>query len=559
MKRPGLNELSLTEKIAQLLMVADEKLQYKMVDGENQIRPKEEIDEILQRCQFGSYWHTGTVKMDIVNLAEEWATGRRMSMKDSKNYIDGIQKNVRLPMLVAMDAEYGVGYSLADGSIIPSPLSIGAADEEETIKKLYAGVAKELRAAGANWRWCPVVDLVGRLSASICRIFSDDPERVTRVCTAAIRGAEQENVATTVKHFPGGSGISSTGDSHFTTTCLLSTYADWKEKQGKIFQNMIDAGVMTVMVGHEAFPAVDDTIINGNPIPCTISPKVVQGLLREEMGFKGVIITDAISMAGLTRTCSTREEVLIRAINAGNDILLGVTPEDFDLVYAAVCDGRIPMQRIDESCERVLTLKEKIGLFNDTPQEEIDTAAVSREVAEASRIIAEKSVTLLYDKHDLLPISKDTIKSVSIVYASHYSGTGEQLKVMKEEFEKRGATVTLTNGFPTGGIAAAAQSDLIIYVGYLAMHRPAGLPSLYGDQLTFFNRAFTQGREKSIGVSMGYPYLHIDVMGGADTFVNIYSPDAEAQRAFVRGIYGEIPFVGTSPVDVEPKIRQIYC
>lgn len=548
MKRPGLNELSLTEKIAQLLMLDEQKIKYKLVDGEQQIRPQEEIDEFMQRCQFGSYWCCGCVNVE---------TGKTMSVKEHKASIDSFQKHVRLPMLVAIDAENGL--TIPGGTQIPSPLSIGAANDEETIEKLYNGVAKELRAAGINWRWCPVVDLVGRLTSSVCRIFSDDPERVTRVCTAALRGEEAGKTATTVKHFPGGSGISITADSHFSITRLLSTYEDWKVKQGKIFQNMIDAGVMTIMIGHKAFMAVDDTLINGNPTPSTLSSKVIQGLLRDEMGFKGVVISDDISMAGMTRICNSREDMLIRAINAGNDILLGVYPEDFDLIYAAVCDGRIPMERIEESCERVLDLKEKIGLFDGAQDEEIDLEAANRQVTESSRIIAEKSVTLLYDKENILPVSKEKIKSVSIIYASHYAGTKWQMEVMKEEFEKRGAAVTLSNGFPTGGISAAAQSDLIVYVGYIAMHQPAGLPSLYDSQLTFFNQAFTQGREKSIGVSIGYPYLHIDVMGGANTFVNLYSPAPEAQKAFVKGIYGEIPFVGTSPVDVEPKIRQIYC
>ncbi len=560
MKRPALSELSLTEKVAQLLMLSDERIQYKMVDGEQVLRPKEEIDEILKRCQYGSYWHTGSVKMGIVNLAEEWATGHRMTIEDSKTYIDDIQKNVRIPMLIAMDAEMGVGYALASGSIIPSPLSIGAANDLELTKELYANVARELRAAGANWRWCPVIDNVSRYTSSITRIYSDDPDRVVDIATAAIRGTEREHVATCVKHFPGGMGKGMPKDSHFSSTNLSAPYDEWYEAQGKIFKAMIDAGVMTVMVKHAGFSTIDDTMRNGRYIPSSLSRKVVNGLLREKLGFKGLIITDAMGMAAVNNFYDTYEETLIAAINAGNDILLGVRPEAFDLVYAAVEDGRIPMERIDESCERVLDLKEKIGLFDDEIRNEvIDAAEATKKIAEISKKISEKSATLLYDKNNLIPISKDKIKDVTIIYASHYNGTGEQLKVMKEEFEKHGATANIYNGMPPGGIDAAAKSDLIIYVGYIAMHRPMGFPSLYGNQLSMFINAFTEGREKSVGVSMGYPYLHFDVMTGADTFVNIYSPDPEAQKAFVKGLYGEIPFEGVSPVDIEPKIRRFSC
>ncbi len=559
MKRPTLDELSLTEKIAQLLMVGDERLQYKPTEKGNVIRPKEEIDEILKRCQFGSYWHTGSIRMNIVDLAEEWATGQRMTIEDSKAYIDDIQKNVRIPMLVAMDAENGVGYALASGNIIPSPPSIAAVNDLELTKELYAGVAREMRAAGANWRWVPVVDKLNRYSSSISRIFSDDPDKVTAIATAAIRGTESENVASTVKHFPGSMGYG-IRDAHFTSSDMDAPFDEWYEVQGKIFQNMIDANVMTIMVGHESFSTIDDTQINGKYIPCTLSRKVVQGLLREKMGFKGVIITDAMGMASVNAFYPTYEEMVVAAINAGNDILLGVIPEAFDMVYKAVEDGRISMERIEESCERVLDLKEKIGLFDDKIRNEvIDVKAATESLKQTCEKISEKSATLLYDKINIIPVSKDKVKDVTIIYASHYNGTGEQLKVMKEEFEKRGARANIYNGMPPGGIDEAAKSDLIIYVGYVAMHRPMGLPTLYGNQLSMFIHAFSKGREKSIGVSMGYPYLHFDVMTGAETFVNIYSPDPEAQRAFVKGIYGEIPFVGKSPFDLEPKLRQIYC
>lgn len=559
MKRPSLNELSLTEKIAQLLMVGDERLQYKQTEKGAIIRPKEEIDEILKRCQFGSYWHTGSIKMNIVDLAEEWATGQRMTIEDSKEYIDDIQKNVRIPMLVAMDAENGVGYALSSGNIIPTPPSIAAVNDLELTKELYARVAREMRAAGANWRWVPVVDKVNRYSSSLSRIFSDDSDQVTAIATAAIRGTESEHVASTVKHFPGGMGYG-IRDSHFTSGDMDAPFDEWYEVQGKIFQNIIDANVMTVMVGHESFSTVDDTQINGKYIPCTLSRKVVHGLLREKMGFKGVIITDAMGMASVNAFYPTYEEMVVAAINAGNDILLGVIPEAFDMVYKAVEDGRISMERIEESCERVLDLKEKIGLFDDEIRNEvIDVKAATESLKQTCEKISEKSATLLYDKINIIPVSKDKVKDVTIIYASHYNGTGEQLKVMKEEFEKRGARANIYNGMPPRGIDEAAKSDLIIYVGYVAMHRPMGLPTLYGDQLSMFIHAFSKGREKSIGVSMGYPYLHFDVMTGAETFVNIYSPDPEAQRAFVKGIYGEIPFTGKSPFDLEPKLRQIYC
>ncbi len=561
MKRPKLEELSLREKVGQLLMLQDTRLAYKTVDGETDFRPQEEIDEILDNCPFGSLWKTGGIKMDIVNMAE-WGSGRRMTTKESKEHIEMIQKHIRLPLLVGMDSESGLGYTFEDATLAPTALSVGAANDPALIDKLTTGIVREHKAAGSNWRWSPVVDLGCRLSpSSTIRSYSQDIDRLCELSLAAIRTAEREHLASNCKHFPGGDPYEYR-DGHFAQIQQGLPLDEWKKTQGKVFQNMIDAGVMSIMTTHEAFPAVDDTMINGTILPATLSKKITTDLLRNEMGFEGVIITDGIEMASLTTICPY-EEVLIGAINAGNDVLLGVRPEDFEIVYDAVVDGRIPMSRIEESCERVLAMKEKIGLFDDEAKNEVvDVKEAKKLIEEAGKEIAEKSITLLYDKINLLPVKKENIKTVGIVCISHFPGTIKQLEVMKKEFEKRGAKVTiyeLVKGGGPNGIQEIVKNDLIIYAGYLAMHRPYGMMSFYGDQMVSFYHAFTQGAEKSIGLSLGYPYIHYDAMSAAKTFVNIYSPDENSQIAFVKAVYGEIPFEGVSPIDVEPKLRLIYC
>ena len=146
------------------------------------------------------------------------------------------------------------------------------------------------------------------------------------------------------------------------------------------------------------------------------------------MGFDGVVITDGIGMASLQTICPF-EEVLVRAINAGNDILLGVAPFAADVVKQAVLDGRIPMERIDESAERVLKLKEKLGLFDDK-EEEFDIYAQSEITRKIDREIAEKSVTLVRERCKLIPVNKEDIKKVTIICSSHYSVTIKELEAM---------------------------------------------------------------------------------------------------------------------------------
>jgi len=437
---------------------------------------------------------------------------------------------------------------------------IGAADDEELTFRLNAAVAREIKASGANWRWGPIVDTRGRFSPGCTRSFSDNPDKIIKHAIAAMRGTQSEKVAATIKHFPG-QDIYNFRDSHLTSTHLTYTLEDWKKGQGRIFQALIDAGASSMMSTHISFPAVDDEMENGKYVPSTLSKKIIQGLLRDQMGYDGVLITDAIMMAAVTNYCS-HEEILIRAINAGHDMLLGVAPDDFQIVHQAVLDGKIPMERIDESCRRILKLKEEIGLF-EAESESIDIKQQAPLTAQINEMLAQKSVTLLYDHNDLLPVSREKVRKVAIIATSHMKSFADDLVVMKAEFEKRGAETHIYAQPFEGGSKTLRriekEYDLLIYAGYIAMHQPLGLPSLYGDQAGLFFSAFRGGVEKTIGISMGYPYLHFDMMTGARTFVNTYSQSPECQKAFVSAIYGEIPFEGVSPFDVEPKLRLIYC
>lgn len=557
MKRPKLEDLTLVEKIAQLVMVRFSVTVYEPRENDTFVkRTDEQIREIFQKYQYGSIRHSGSYLMSTEML--EYGS-KKMPTAEAKRNIDVAQSAVRLPLLVALDAERGAGSEYSDCTLIGSPLAVGAADDEALTFALNAAVAREVKAAGANWRWTPIADMGNRYSSTtIGRGFSDNPDKIIKHAIAAVRGMQSEKVAATVKHFPGGDPYD-IRDAHIVPTTINISLDEWRATQAKTFQAVIDAGVYSVMIGHTAFPAADDTMINGQYIPATMSEKIIKGLLREEMGFDGVIITDSVLMNSYRTICGY-EEALIRSINAGNDVLLGVDPYDYEIVYNAVMDGRIPMSRIDESAERVLKLKEKLGLFDEEAPEQIDIKKQTPITAQINRQIAEKAVTLLYDKNEMLPLSKDKIKKVTIVCSSHADNTAKQLEIMKGAFEERGAQVEIVGDIPDPYTVKklADENDLIIYAAYVASHNPMGMPSLYGEKIKTYIQAFTFGKEKSIGISLGYPYVHIDFMVGANTFFNLYSPDAETQIAFVKTLYGELPIRTSSPVDIQPKIRAIF-
>ncbi len=568
MKKPALSELTLTEKISQLLMIAQgQLLMTKELDdnGERIRRSYEEIDEIMEKCQYGSIW-TGAGVVEANDHQDGFAytfslkgTAQQGKIETYNRWLKKVTKNVRIPVLAATNAERGLFGQFCDGTPTVAPFCVGAANDEKLTYDLSYGMGKEMRAAGIHWRWSPVSDLCNRYNGvSITRSFSQEPETLVRLCNAANRGVEAAKVASTMKHFPG-ADMYEIRDGHGSAPNLTMSFEEWEKTTGKVYQDIINAGVDTVMTSHVLFPAVDDTKINGKPLPATFSKKITTDLLRGKMGFKGVIVTDDINMGPMANYCSY-EDGLIMAINAGNDILLGVSPEDYYIIEKAVLDGRIPMERIDESAQRVLDLKEKVGLFDDE-EEVIDLEEAKKITTAANQAIADKCITLLYDRNNLLPLSKDKIKKVTIIYTSNEPETNDYLEVMKAEFEKRGAEVRYVTKLPVRKVHMEqfnADSDVIIFAALVDCHMPCGMPSLYNDAAKTYWWAFSAGKDKAIGVSLGYPYLHYDVMSGADTFVNIYSNAPIVQKSFVKALYGEIPFEGKSPVDLTPKLIQVW-
>ena len=568
MKKPALSELTLEEKVSQLIMINQYALFDKEVDGKFVPRSYEEIDEIMEKQQFGGMWYCGNITMRTANVAEA-AGAELLTTRESRDFLKRISEKVRIPMLRGIDCEMGPGVTFCDATVTLTCYAVGAADDEQLTFDLFKNIAREIKSSGGTWRWQPVVDLCNRFNGAVQgRSFSDsDMDLIMKHSVAAIKGMQSVKMPACVKHFPSADPYEFR-DAHFTPSVNLMSYEEWKETQGKIFKNAIDNGVWSIMVGHYGFPAVDDEKLNSQYVPATLSRKIITGLLREEMGFEEIIVTDAIGMAALTTMCS-EEEKLIRMINAGNDLLLSVDLKAHETLCNAVRDGKISMQRINESCQRVLDFKEKMGLFDGSFEETAEIEDIVKETTEISRKISEKSVTMLRDRSNIIPVKKENIKKVAITFSSYSDDFFKYLDVMKEEFEKRGAEVVLSNNFNENGteyddrynlfLKLVEENDLIIHAAHIGPHCPVGMPTFFNEELRTFEWTFDKENYKSIGVSLGYPYIGHDVMSAAGTYFNIYSIKPEAQKAFVKAIYGEIPIVGKSPVDVEPKRRYVYC
>lgn len=556
MRKPKLEEMTLREKISQCLVGYQSAINRRVEEDFSIIRSEEEKAATIRREQFGTLWaQTGHIDYDLNK------TEYRQHKENSAVYRDWIKRQddcLKYHAFLATDLEgTGAGAEFEDLTTLCGPMAIAATDSEELAYEMGKAVAREVKCAGVNWRWAPVLDIGSRYSAHIMRTYApDDPERMVRIANAQIRGMQEEKVAATAKHFPGADRYEYR-DSHFTPTKISLTMDEWWAEQGKVFQQVIDGGVWSVMVGHIAFPAADDTIINDQYIPASVSKKIVTDLLKGKMGFQGVAICDALGMGGLT-SVADYDDLIIMLLQAGIDVLIGTRLHAADLIEKAIADGRLTEARINDACQRILDLKEKLGLFDD---DYVIGAYKAEDVTPHTRQlnmeVARKSVTLVKDRKNRLPFDSKQVKHVTIICSTQVDYFFDELNHMKEAFERRGATVSmqrrLTSELELRKISA--ESDLIVYAAYIAGHEPKGAPSFSGAEMDTFCYAFAVGKEKSIGVSLGYPFIHYDFMDHADMFVNLYGRNVESMEAFVEAVYGEIPFVGKSPVKLEPDRR----
>ncbi|MEO3887038.1 beta-N-acetylhexosaminidase [Nonomuraea sp. B5E05] len=373
--KSALAEMSVAEKVGQLFMPVLYGTSASSVSGENQARYGAQTPAKVIRK-----YHLGGVILFPQNVK---------SSRQVVGLTNGMQRAARgVPLLVATDQENGlVSRMSALMTEFPGAGEIGAKKDLSLSRAVAAATGRELRALGVNLDFAPVADVnvnpgnpvIGR------RAFGDDPKKVAKMVSAAVKGFDDAKIAATVKHFPGHGDT--TVDSHSGLPVIEHTKAEWERIDAPPFKAAIAAGVDAVMSAHIVFPKLDPS---GDP--ATLSKPILTGLLREKLGFKGVISTDALNMGG-ARTKYDDGEVAVRAVLAGADLLLmpNDLPEAHRAVLAAVKSGRISEQRLDQSVTRLLTLKQSKGLLAEAPVASAEEAARVLRSAEHRKLAARVS------------------------------------------------------------------------------------------------------------------------------------------------------------------------
>jgi beta-N-acetylhexosaminidase len=324
---------------------------------------------------------------------------------EAAELLNRLQKTSKLPLIFAADFERGVAMRLNGTTVFPHAMAFGATGKPENAEEFGRITAQEARAIGVHWNFFPDADVNSNPTNPIIntRSFGGDPELVGDFVAAYIKGAHEGAMLTTAKHFPG-HGDTAT-DSHLGVAQVTGDRARLEAVELPPFKRAIAAGVDAVMVAHVTVPALD---AEPNRV-ATTSKAVVTGLLKEEMGFKGIVVTDALEMAGLTRLYANDVgRAAVEAFEAGNDLL--IIPADLDASYRdmllAVKSGEITRERLDESVRRILELKAALGLnknrFVDVDQLE-RTVGPPENLVVGQRIAAE-AITLVRDNGQLLPL-----------------------------------------------------------------------------------------------------------------------------------------------------------
>ncbi|MBQ8753363.1 MAG: beta-hexosaminidase [Clostridia bacterium] len=353
-----------------------------------------------------------------------------------------LQSHAKVPLFIACNTETGGNGACSDGTFIGSGIKIGATRNPDYARMLGQYSNEEAAAIGCNMAFAPVCDIHYNWENTevVARAFGNDPERVAEMSKAYLEGAHTiPGFACAAKHFPG-NGLDFR-DAHIANNVNGLTEQEWMDSYGHVYKTLIDAGLDAVMGGHIMMPAymraVKPGITDEEMLPATLCPEIMTGLLRDKLGFNGMVVTDASHMVAMTDRM-TRKEMLPASINAGCDMFLFFNDpdEDFDTMLTAYKTGELRHDRVEEALTRILGLKVHMGLHKKAkealvPQNDLSALLGKAEYKAAAEAISRDAVTLVkYKDADMLPLTPEKYKRVMIVYVKGAAGAMDALVQM---------------------------------------------------------------------------------------------------------------------------------
>ncbi len=448
------------------------------------------------------------------HIGNIYLTARRMNPVGAARFLNSIQEISRIPIHIHEDLEPGTGGRFDGGTILPLLMSLAQTGSEQLVFEAAALTAKEARAMGIHLVYSPVLDVnLNPDNPNICvRAFSDKPEVVARLGKVYVKGLQENGLIATGKHFPGLGDVNV--DTHSKTALLDVPRERLDSVELYPYYELIPAGMGAVMTAHVSIPVIDPT----PDLPATLSKPVMTGLLREAMGFDGLVITDAFDMGGILDAASF-EELAVQSFIAGNDIILLWSNPQFEKVVPhfikSVEEGRITSESLDTSVRRILKAKARQDLHMDRMVDpdmvpDLVNTQVHRDKAAE---LWKRSLVLVRNDNDIIPLKKEEL-SISIVIVNDDREHPEIGNTFMSEMEKKGNIISSysldpespDSGFE-GKLRLSSESDVIVVGLFARIYARRGSSKVMHEQLAKFIRDLSKYGKPVILISFNSPYL----------------------------------------------------
>jgi len=561
-----LRKMSVEEKVGQLFMV--------WVRAEFLNVNSPEYRRLIE--QMGRY-HLGSMAMSVPAAGPFLSKGQPY---EAAMLLNQLQRKSNLPLLIAADFESGLSTRLNGTTVFPHAMAFGAAGKTEHAESLGKITAQEARAIGVHWNFFPVADVNSNPANPIIntRSFGESPEQVGEMVAAYIRGARSNGMLTTAKHFPG-HGDTAT-DSHLGVAQVSGSRQRLESVELTPFREAIAAGVDAVMVAHVTVPALEP---DSNRV-ATTSSAIVTGLLQQQLGFRGIVITDAMDMAGLTRLYAPNiGRAAVEAFKAGNDVLL--IPPNLDASYkallGAVRTGEIPKDRLDLSVRKILAAKASLGLQRARL---VDINAIDKLVAEPANValaqqISDDSLALIRENGRVLPLIAQKASSPQLPYQAVEPVQNRIVlvivsddvrldsgRILERQFRSRIPDVRVFYVDPR--VASATAPEILkatqeaekVVVAVYAVPVPGARTST-GQGISsdptgvLLQQILDQAASKTMVVAAGNPYLAKD-FPVVQNYLCTFSTADVSEMSAVKALFGEIPIRGHLPVTIPDFAQQ---
>ena len=473
-----------------------------------------------------------------------------------------------VPLLIAANLEKGGNGIVEEGTLVGSPMEIAATRDPEMAAKMAEVCGAEASAVGANWAFAPIVDIDSNFRNPITntRTFGSDPELVQELGVRYVEKIQSMGLAASIKHFPGDG--QDERDQHLVTSINDMSADRWMETYGAIYRAGIEAGALTCMVGHIMQPAwtrkLNPEIRDEDIMPGTLSRELMQGLLRDELGFNGMICTDATTMAGYTIAMSRRQAVP-ESIARGADMFLFARnlKEDYEFMLEGIRSGIITPERLNEAVTRILAVKAAVGLHRK------DLTCVNQEAVRQignetfhswAEECADKGITLVKEQQGVLPLSPKKYKRI-LFYKIEPSGGGEGNYKVTPACEKVKQAL-IAEGFEVDEFVASPYGegstprynevpenyDLILYAANLSTKSNQTVVRIEWKQPMGADCGHYLNDVPTVFVSLENPYHLLD-FPRVKTYINCYSGNDHCVHALIEKLMGRSTFKGQSPVD----------